>query len=255
MSVFNSAFCRLGWLLIFFPAMPSASADDVMATRNLREIFIGRCWDYRNVRYKNLLPDVSVSCVKLWKLFSRSFAYKDPCSVTMEDYEDYIAAAKQPITRDKAIFWEQVKDLVHDYTNYGTKYFALRDTLIGYISGDLFAESASGRVLVMLKGSDPDKPAYVADRLYPSSAFLVIRPFPSYELPNLALKKVTAVQVLLTYSPGGQHSEKCDTGSLVDLKNDVTDRGIVFSCIQDPKDVKHLQCAEDADNPECELKE
>ncbi|KAK7486872.1 hypothetical protein BaRGS_00021843, partial [Batillaria attramentaria] len=107
-----------------------------------------------------------------------------------------------------------------------------------------FAESASGRVLVMLKGSDPDKPAYVADSF-----------FGRYELPNLALKKVTAVQVLLTYSPGGQHSEKCDTGSLVDLKNDVTDRGIVFSCIQDPKDVKHLQCAEDADNPECELKE
>jgi hypothetical protein len=53
--------------------------------KHLKEIFIGKCWEYqRKFKFRE-----SVDCARLWEAFLTGFAYKEPCDVTLEDYKDF----------------------------------------------------------------------------------------------------------------------------------------------------------------------
>ena len=55
-------------------------------TQHLKEIFLGRCWDFIENRGKDLENPSKVDCNELWETFSKSFAFKGPCDVTSKDY-------------------------------------------------------------------------------------------------------------------------------------------------------------------------
>ena len=58
-------------------------------TKHLKEIFLGRCWDFQKWK----LQEEKKDCDNLWRLFSKSFAFKDSCKLTGKDYEEYFVAA------------------------------------------------------------------------------------------------------------------------------------------------------------------
>ena len=55
---------------------------------HLKEIFLGRCWDYRLQKTSKSLKN----CTEIWSVFYGGFAYKDPCSLNFSDYEPYFTA-------------------------------------------------------------------------------------------------------------------------------------------------------------------
>lgn len=56
------------------------------STKHLKEIFVGRCWDFVANKGKYLKNPSKVDCQKLWKAFFKAFAFKRPCDVTFGDY-------------------------------------------------------------------------------------------------------------------------------------------------------------------------
>ena len=68
-------------------------------TRNLKEIFIGRCYEYQFK--KKISTDNSWDCNNLWKMFSKSFMYKGPCEVESSDYADFLNFIDEDLPKDK----------------------------------------------------------------------------------------------------------------------------------------------------------
>lgn len=248
-------------------------------TQHLQDIFTGRCYDYKQVKYKTVLPQVSEECQALYKQFFQAFSYMAPCSVALSHYLPFMLAAQQQIPSDKALFWSGVRELAHEYAGEGERYVTLEDTMIGYVVDGLvwcgqettpgmnysrcpswsdcpseaseafwalasstFASSTSGTVTVMLDGSRSDTPAYRRDSF-----------FGKYELPAMKKGNVHGVRVFLTHPLDGPVMETCNNGSLPLLQQDVEARGFSFLCVDDPQAILHLLCADNPSDKICHL--
>uniref|UniRef100_A0A0B6YAT0 Uncharacterized protein n=1 Tax=Arion vulgaris TaxID=1028688 RepID=A0A0B6YAT0_9EUPU len=248
-------------------------------TEHIEAVFEGRCWDYDVTKYNNLLPRVEADCDNLWQEFSKAFSFKSPCDVTQAQYEEFLDSTKQTLPLDKVMFWSGVYTLSHKFAENGVRFITLEDTMIGYLANSLtwcgqetapgmnftrcpdwadcsqeasesfwagasttFATQAKGEVTIMVDGSNPDKPAYR------TSSF-----FGKYELPNLDVAAVMSVNVIVSHALDKPKIEVCGQGSLLDLQNDVTARGLIYTCIDDPDSVMHLLCSDDPDSRECQL--
>ena len=64
-------------------------------TPHLKHIFIGRCWDFVSNKRKNLQDPDKLDCQEMWKVFSKSFAFKGPCDVTYDDYTPFFNLYKE----------------------------------------------------------------------------------------------------------------------------------------------------------------
>lgn len=65
------------------------------STPNLKDIFIGRCWDFQYKKFASSRPlalHLWKNCTNIWSIFHKCFAFKDPCKLTFSDYEPYFAA-------------------------------------------------------------------------------------------------------------------------------------------------------------------
>lgn len=71
------------------------------STTHLREIVIGRCWDYQRLKSH----EVTKNCSKIWGIFSKAFAYKDPCSVSLADYKPYFDEVGMDIVKPNKVIW------------------------------------------------------------------------------------------------------------------------------------------------------
>lgn len=62
-------------------------------TPDLREIIIGRCWDYQRLTIENPYENedlrVDVDCDEVWKVLNETLAYKDPCKITTKSYDKF----------------------------------------------------------------------------------------------------------------------------------------------------------------------
>jgi len=68
---------------------------------HLKDIFIGRCWDFIDNKGKYLQNPGKLDCQKLWKAFLKSFAFKDPCDVTLDDYTHFFNMYEEKPLKDK----------------------------------------------------------------------------------------------------------------------------------------------------------
>lgn len=64
------------------------SVQDKGTTPRIKEIVIGRCYDYQ---YKKIGSNSTTwkNCSKIWDTFHGAFAYKNPCNLTFDDYKPY----------------------------------------------------------------------------------------------------------------------------------------------------------------------
>ena len=70
-------------------------------TPHLKQIFIGRCWDFVTTKRKNLQDPDKLDCQEMWKVFSKSFAFKGPCDVTYDDYTPFFNLYKEKLLNNR----------------------------------------------------------------------------------------------------------------------------------------------------------
>jgi len=245
------------------------------STPNLKDIFLGRCYQYQQIDEKNFDPalQVTYNCRKLWREFRASFAYKDPCKLSQKDYEAYFKLVMHPwLTsenklKDKAMFWSGSKEIVSDFTNINHNYVVLEDTFNGYLGNDLqwcgctdcpkqdlgigykncsgcnwksvtpYWDTASELFAQQASGV-----AYVmlnGTQVGFRTAYYRKSTFGRIELPSL---KVKLLRIIVIFSVDTKPREKCGTGSLVDLVEDAKKYGIETECYDEPVFVNMILC-------------
>ena len=85
-----------------------AQVNQYGTTTHLREIFLGRCYEYQFQRKMD--QEKEYDCPLLWKIFSKAFTFKGPCDVTMSDYESFISKLNEPIPKDKVSFISKLNE-------------------------------------------------------------------------------------------------------------------------------------------------
>ncbi|XP_005402578.1 PREDICTED: ADP-ribosyl cyclase/cyclic ADP-ribose hydrolase 1 [Chinchilla lanigera] len=241
-------------------------------TRNLLELVLGRCYSYTQLVRLDLR---SKDCPKILDAFKNAFISKNPCNITKEDYEPLLDLVNQTVPCNKSLFWSKSKDLAHQYTRVQGEMFTLEDTLLGYLADDLtwcgdpgsaelnhqscphwneclsnpgsvfwkvisqkFAESACGVVQVMLNGSL-------------SEPFRKSSTFGSVEVFNLDPRKVHTLQAWVMHDIGGISSDSCSSASINELKSIVTERNMTFTCQNNYRPVRFIQCVKNPEHPSC----
>ncbi|XP_029446559.1 ADP-ribosyl cyclase/cyclic ADP-ribose hydrolase 1-like [Rhinatrema bivittatum] len=242
-------------------------------TGNLREIVLGRCYDY--VRASS--PGVGEkNCMQIWEELQNVFVYKNPCSVMKEDYQHLLDLTEHPLPCNKSVFWSKTNDLVHKYAKVSPDVFTLENTMLGYLADGLswcgklsspginyqscptwrecesnpissfwkmaseyFAKASCGVVRVMLNGSLPGG-AVRKDSL-----------FRSVEVMNLNPNKISEVRLWIIDDIGGPDRESCDGQSVTELENDLKRRNFKYSCFDNYRPVRLLQCVENPDHADC----
>ncbi|XP_048588917.1 ADP-ribosyl cyclase/cyclic ADP-ribose hydrolase [Nematostella vectensis] len=266
-------------------SISSSGTRNTGTTRNFKDIVLGRCYYYKEF----MLDDVyrsSVNCSSVWLALYDAFAFKDPCSLTFQDYEPYFAAVVEGHLLDKSLFWSGTMKLVHSYASYiDLLYTTLEDTMAGWLVNGLtwcgnvtlprnasdgidyvscptncdyfaafwglasrkFAERTRGVARVMVNGSRVDTNGSWVPA-YRKNSF-----FGKYELPNLQSHFVTELRIIVMHTIGTSvnHIESCGNGSVKTLVEDATRHGLNVSCSDDPSEVKHLLCVDHPTAPEC----
>ncbi|XP_067591673.1 ADP-ribosyl cyclase/cyclic ADP-ribose hydrolase 2 isoform X1 [Pseudorca crassidens] len=266
-------------ILLLPPAAGAAGAADARwsgqgTTPHLRSIFLGRCAEYIAV----LSPELrDKNCTAIWEAF-KLVLDKDPCSVLPSDYDLFINLSRHSIPRDKSLFWENNHLLVTSYAENGRRFMPLCNVLYGMVGDFLswcrqknasgldyqscptsedcennpvdsywksasiqYAKDSSGVINVMLNGSEPTG-------AYPVKGF-----FADFEIPHLQKDKITRIEIWVMHEIGGTNVESCGEGSVKILEERLEKMGFQYSCINDYKPVKLLQCVQHSTHPDCAL--
>ncbi|XP_041052653.1 ADP-ribosyl cyclase/cyclic ADP-ribose hydrolase 1-like isoform X2 [Carcharodon carcharias] len=108
-------------------------------------------------------------------------------------------------------------------------------------ASESYAMKAHGEVTVMLNGSARVK------------AFRTNSIFGEIELGKLDNKRVTSVHLWIMDNVDGPDKESCSIGSVSELEKVLKEKKIMYSCKDNYKPVKMLQCLFKVDHPSCEL--
>lgn len=242
-------------------------------TPHFPEIVLGRCYTYTQV----LRPELRhMDCQEILKAFMNAFLSKDPCSSTEQDYQLLLKLTNQTTPCSTSVFWSKANELAHQFTSIQRAMFTLEDTLVGHIADGLkwcgdesssevnhqscphwredcitnpmsvfwdmvskwFAENACGMVQVVLNGSI-------------SNTFDKNSTFGRVEIHNLHPQKVPMLQAWVMHDIGGVHSHSCSSPAINDLKLILSKRNIRFTCQDDYRPIKFLQCVTNSGHPSC----
>ena len=77
----------------------SAPRAKFASTKNLKELVIGRCYEYRFQR--SVGKTDKWDCGEIWAKLFEAFAYKGPCDVKKEDYETVLDLMEEDVPKDK----------------------------------------------------------------------------------------------------------------------------------------------------------
>ncbi|XP_038601460.1 ADP-ribosyl cyclase/cyclic ADP-ribose hydrolase 1-like [Tachyglossus aculeatus] len=246
-------------------------------TENLQEIILGRCFNF--IRTVNPAQLRDTDCTKIWDTFKNAFIQKNPCEITVNDYQPLMELAAHPANKvpcNKTLLWSKSYELAHRFARAQSDLFTLEDTFLGYIAdgiswcgnsessevnyqscphwdecanspesvywktaSKMFAEAACGVVHVMLNGS-LGKDAFRNDSV-----------FGSVEVFHLDPEKVHSVQIWVMHNIGGPSSDSCKGSSINNLKSILERRNIKSFCEDNYRPVQFIQCAENPDHRDC----
>lgn len=255
-------------------APPPRQWNGTGSTPHFSEIVLGRCYTYTQL----LRPELRhTDCGQIEKAFMNAFLSKDPCHSSEQDYQLLLKLTNQTTPCHTTVFWSKSNQLAHLYTRVQQDMFTLEDTLIGYIADGLnwcgdagsyemnyqscphwrkdcinnpisvfwdtvskrFAENACGEVQVVLNGSI-------------SNTFDKNSTFGRVEIPNLHPGKVSILKAWVMHDIGGVHSyHSCSSPIIDDLKFILSKRNILFTCQDDYRPLKFLQCVKSPEHPSC----
>ncbi len=95
------------FLLFDIPTISNATDCSTASngtTENLKEIVIGRCHEFFKINNCNF--DKSLfNCEKIWEKFSIPIIGKEPCSIKITDFNDFILEVDHQIPVNKSLFW------------------------------------------------------------------------------------------------------------------------------------------------------
>uniref|UniRef100_H3D817 ADP-ribosyl cyclase/cyclic ADP-ribose hydrolase n=1 Tax=Tetraodon nigroviridis TaxID=99883 RepID=H3D817_TETNG len=221
-------------------------------TPNIKEIAMGRCYDY----VTRVKPGLRYDCEDIWRRFEEAVGRQAPCNVTVEDYGRMFYAMAQTWAPPcgRFLFWSKTKTFVQTLVAALRHFWTLEDTLAGFMFNDLlwcgredeagfdfgscpgwsacqhhpvyslwrrasqkFAESACGNVTVLLNGSV-------------AQAFSRNSMFGSVELDGLDPCRVNYVNIKVVSDQEGASRESCGRGSVVDLIQILRSRGFRWTC-------------------------
>jgi len=249
-------------------------------TRHLRDVFIGRCWQYQANQMKNQKKVLNINCRELWNAFTVEFAHRDPCSSNSSlKYSKFFSLlqADANTTLPNAMFYSGSKNLVDDFTFINDDYVVLEETLTGYLLDNLVwcgsATSPDGLNYTLCpKWGDPCDIRYTfwkyASRIFARRAYGTAHTllnasrskgtayhktgfFRTYEMPEL---KVDHLVVFVASNVVNPSSEKCGTGSLLELQEDADKRNITVKCIDQPELVLRRFCLKFPRSSHCKKK-
>lgn len=108
-------------------------------TPHLKEILLGRCFDFTTSLPRPLQADVN--CSQIYSSFKQCFAYKDPNNVKPEDfdplYSSLVPSLYQP-PYNRSLFWSdenaEADQVTKEFPNF---FFNIQDTFIGKITSAL----------------------------------------------------------------------------------------------------------------------
>lgn len=266
--------CMVLFLFTQYGTFADSSCDSMteMPTESLKHVIIGRCVQYQTLVNPAPFCTKMKNCTHLWELFLSGFAYRSPCNTSNESSQPFIDAAYHDTPRDKLIFWSGVYDFVTRYSNGGRKRTSISDTLTGYmVDGLTFCGSTTS-----VDGNEANltacircpqsaysafwSPASISYALYTKGSIEIMLNasrspslrsdsyFTTKELPNLNPPNVTGARVILVHYLGQQPKENCSSPSVKNLTRLLTSKNIPSECVEQPSDVRMLQCA-DFSNP------
>ncbi|XP_071478269.1 ADP-ribosyl cyclase/cyclic ADP-ribose hydrolase-like [Diadema antillarum] len=244
-------------------------------TANLRDIFLGRCFEYR-CKYCDEDNQKPIDCLVLWQAFNLSFAYRNECSTSPEDFEAYVNLTFTPLPPHKTLFYSGMYSIANTMSSLSDDHVNIERTLLGRLvdamifcsqphapginydrcpvfdscthqtrasfwakSSQRFAGESSGDVIVVLDGSR-------IDGAYRETSF-----FRSKEVQNLDPSKVSSLTAYVVHNLDGTITESCVNGSLLDLKQHIEEKGIQFHCIDNPSITRYIQCSSDPGHSTC----
>ncbi|XP_029804358.1 ADP-ribosyl cyclase/cyclic ADP-ribose hydrolase 1 isoform X1 [Suricata suricatta] len=200
----------------------------------------------------------------------------DPCSSTEQDYQPLMELTNQTVPCNKTLLWSKTRDLVHDYAWVQPDLFTLEDTLLGYMADGLtwcgdpgsnemnyqscpdwrkdcsnnsvsifwntvskrFAGDACGVVHVLLNGS-------IRNTFDEKSTFGRVEVF------NLHPEKVHMLQAWVVQDIRTISSNSCSNSSIKDLEAILSKRNITFTCQDNYRPIRLLQCVKDPEHSSC----
>lgn len=268
----------LGLVALSFTNPPVATKKEWKghgSSKNLKEIMIGRCFDY----LENVNPSAGVKdCTKIWDEFLKVFNGKDPCNIKEQDYNNFLRLVEHDIPVSQSIFWSQTREITSKFSEITASYMPLESTLTGYLvdglnwcgsgsikgpnyvscpswndcennavrsfwrsASKMYASKAQGVVTVMLNGSST------------ANAFRDTSIFAEIEVGNLDKAKVTLVRLWIIDNLMGPDIESCGSGSVGKLELILKEKGIEYVCEDNHRPVQILLCVTKADSPTCKL--
>jgi len=254
---------------------------------HLEEVFMGRCYAVQDDSYP---PLTSLNCTRLWTLFSGAFRYKDDSKVGTADFDSFFSSpeVKNSLTGTgkNALFWSGVQDIVaafqtschlfvmetsplvailnelmfcgsdtdpsgfnYEQCVYGdtTPGIGWRGTWVSFwaAASAAYAPTVTGNITLLFSG-DANRPAYRRTSF-----------FGSIEMPRLNPAKITGALIWVApESANVSLYEHCGEGSLKMLFSDLVNQGLdpaTIECRNNPRVVRHLQCALQYTIPECQF--
>jgi len=88
-------------------------------TKNIQEIVIGRCHEFVNSKHKDDCDIINktFNCQEIWQQFAKSVIGKEPCSIQISDFEDYLDKTDHFIPQDSSLFWSGTYTPAHESKN------------------------------------------------------------------------------------------------------------------------------------------
>lgn len=210
---------------------------------DLEDIFVRAC-------EKVLNDNNNTRCQTLWEKFSNAFGYKDPNTVTGDDYDEYFSALMVVSAPSTNVFWSSVINVVRELSkspsissSFNQESSSIINTMITddnvqcWCGNDtslldtsnpcpmpgpttvfwqkfscLFGESASGTSFWLGYG---DKQGGA----YQSNSF-----FANYEFPKMTPDRVSRLVAIDMYDCNNNTGEKCGEGTLAELQNQAVEK-------------------------------
>ncbi|XP_070539363.1 ADP-ribosyl cyclase/cyclic ADP-ribose hydrolase-like [Ptychodera flava] len=251
----------------------------------IKDIVIGRCEDFKK-GYVNPLVDTETlkdrNCTELWELFYKTFAYREPCDVIMDDYDEFITAAGHDFRADSALFWDgwDIYDTITEYAFRGRRSTVLDTTLPGYMINYLFfcgsTTDPSGMNMTVCPGEGEcgfglgsidafwaSASTYFAEnargisRIFmnsnrPGGAFhLDDSFFTEFELKTITKEAVSFFQITLITMLEEDPGDTCSSDSIMELKRILDEKEIPYDCDENPRDVLHMLCIDNFKHEDC----
>ena len=85
-------------------------------TPSFDQIFLGRCFYFLNIQQNSNcdINPANYDCSAILAAFKSAIVGKDPCSVTISDFNKFLSLASHPIPQNGSLFWSGTAVTAHD---------------------------------------------------------------------------------------------------------------------------------------------